>query len=338
MEYEVTNRAEEDDLEDQDNVSSEDDQPNKKIITEKTGLKKFRSYQDNPKRGSIFHQEKENETIQQNEISNSKNETRRIRFINKQRILLLCSRGTTARFRYLLKDLKQLLPHSKKDVKMDGKDALSIINEICELRNCNNCLFLEVKKKMDCYMWIAKAPNGPSVRFHVTNVHTIGELKFLGNCLLGSRPVLLFDKQFDERPHWRVIKELLSQGFGTPRGHPNSKPFIDHLVGFYILDNKIWFRNYQMAETEEGNKSASQLVEIGPRFVLDPTKIFAGSFAGRTIFQSDTFISPNAVRAGQVKGQDKYVNRVAKKAAKAEEARRLVLPSDPLDSVFDDDD
>lgn len=40
---------------------------------------------------------------------------------NKQRVLTLCSRGVTARARHLLEDLRKLIPHSKKEVKLDCK-------------------------------------------------------------------------------------------------------------------------------------------------------------------------------------------------------------------------
>ena len=58
------------------------------------------------------------------------------RYINKQRTLVLSSRGITHRDRHLLSDLRDLLPHSKKDVKFDAKDELSTINELCEMKNC----------------------------------------------------------------------------------------------------------------------------------------------------------------------------------------------------------
>ena len=56
----------------------------------------------------------------------------------------------------------------------------------------------------------AKCPNGPSVRFQLVNSHTMDELKMVGNCLKGSRPILCFDKTFDEKPHWKLIKELMT--------------------------------------------------------------------------------------------------------------------------------
>jgi ribosome biogenesis protein BRX1 len=41
----------------------------------------------------------------------------------------------------------------------------------------------------------------------------------------------------------------------------------------------------------------TSLVEIGPRFVLTPIRIFEGSFGGPTLFANPEFISPAAVRA-----------------------------------------
>uniref|UniRef100_UPI0009B34CD2 ribosome biogenesis protein BRX1 homolog n=1 Tax=Monopterus albus TaxID=43700 RepID=UPI0009B34CD2 len=76
---------------------------------------------------------------------------------------------------------------------MDRKDQLFVINEVCEIKNCNKCLFFEAKKKQDLYMWISNSPHGPSAKFLVQNVHTLAELKMTGNCLKGSRPLLSFD-------------------------------------------------------------------------------------------------------------------------------------------------
>ena len=46
------------------------------------------------------------------------------------------------------------MPHSKKDSKMDHKDKLGdTIPEICEMKNCNNCIYFEMRKKQDLYMW-----------------------------------------------------------------------------------------------------------------------------------------------------------------------------------------
>ncbi len=34
----------------------------------------------------------------------------------------------------------------------------------------------QVRKKQDLYLWVAKSPDGPSVKFLVANVHTMAEV------------------------------------------------------------------------------------------------------------------------------------------------------------------
>lgn len=150
-------------------------------------------------------------------------------------------------------------------------------------------------------------------------VHTMEELHFTGNCLKGSRPLLSFDAAFDSEPYLKVIKELFLHTFGVPEGARKSKPFIDHVMGFSIVDGKIWIRNYQISETEgslldaegadkdakkkskkpqvTGSNLEINLVEIGPRFVLTPIVIQEGSFGGPIIYENKQFISPNQVRS-----------------------------------------
>lgn len=53
--------------------------------------------------------------------------------------------------------------------KMDSKDPNLVINEICETRNCNKCIYIENRKRKDTYMWIANVPRGPSAKFLVEN-------------------------------------------------------------------------------------------------------------------------------------------------------------------------
>lgn len=91
------------------------------------------------------------------------------KYITKQKTLVLSSRGITHRYRHLMKDIIDLLPHSKKDSKLDTKQALWVINEACDMKGCNNCIFFEVRKGLDLFMWLAKVPNGPSIKFHVLN-------------------------------------------------------------------------------------------------------------------------------------------------------------------------
>jgi hypothetical protein len=68
---------------------------------------------------------------------------------NKQRVLILTSRGVTYRHRHLLNDLHSLMPHSRKDAKLDTKTKLYQLNELADLYNCNNVFFFEARKGKD---------------------------------------------------------------------------------------------------------------------------------------------------------------------------------------------
>ncbi|KAG9659050.1 Brix-domain-containing protein, partial [Aureobasidium melanogenum] len=175
---------------------------------------------------------------------------------NRQRVLILSSRGITYRHRHLLNDLYSLLPHSRKDAKLDTKTKLYQLNELADLYNCNNVFFFEARKGKDLYIWMSKPPNGPTVKFHLQNLHTMEELHFTGNCLKGSRPILSFDSTFESAPHLKLIKELLTQTFGVPKGARKTKPFVDHVMAFTVADGKVWTRVYQINETEAGKTSA----------------------------------------------------------------------------------
>lgn len=95
-----------------------------------------------------------------------------------------------------------------------------------------------------------------NLTFLFLSVHTMGELKMTGNCLRGARPLLSFDPQFNE-PHWALMKELFIQTFGIPNYHPKSQPFHDHVYSFTIVDDRIWFRNYEILAAD------GKLSEIG---------------------------------------------------------------------------
>jgi ribosome biogenesis protein BRX1 len=153
---------------------------------------------------------------------------------NKQRVLMLCSRGATHRMRHLMNDLEALLPQVKKgafgyfessllvfgseaehtginlESKFDAKSKLHMLSELSYLHNCNNTLFFEARRHEDLYMWAAKSPNGPSIRMHVQNIHTMDELKMSGNCLKGSRGIVSFDAAFDQSKWGRLTKEVFT--------------------------------------------------------------------------------------------------------------------------------
>uniref|UniRef100_A0A8C5KA18 Ribosome biogenesis protein BRX1 homolog n=1 Tax=Jaculus jaculus TaxID=51337 RepID=A0A8C5KA18_JACJA len=231
------------------------------------------------------------------------------------------------RTRHLMQDLRMLMSHSKADTKMDRKEKLFVINEVCEMKNCNKCIYFE-----DLYMWLSNSRHGPSVKFLVQNIYTSAELKMTGNCLQGSRPLLSFHPAFNELPHYTLLKELLIQIFSTPRYHPKSQPFVDHVFTFTILDNRIWFRSFEIMEED------AAVVEIGPRFVLNLIRIFQGSFGGPTLYENPHYQSPpnthrHIVRSiTAVKYREKQQVKDVQKLRKKEP--KTILPHDPTADVF----
>ncbi len=263
---------------------------------------------------------------------------------------------------------------SPADAKLDSKSSLHLLNELADLHSCNNTLYFEARRHEDLYLWLSRSPNGPSAKCHVQNVHTMDELKMTGNCLKGSRGIVCFDGGWEKEEWSMLMKEMLThvsrrrlaalrqcllpndlQTFSVPRTSRRLKPFIDHILTFSLLDNKIWFRNYQVRQCSGQCQPAPQLmplalsqiiekdplqptgpaqttlVEIGPRFVLTPIRMFEGSFGGPTVFEnpgttSDTllrysiklivlfdlseFVSPAATRASIKRAQGgKYRQR-----------------------------
>lgn len=192
------------------------------------------------------------------------------------------------------------------------------------------------------------------------------ELHFTGNCLKGSRPILSFDPSFDEHPHMKVIKEMLIHIFGVPKQARKSKPFIDHVLSFTYADGKVWFRNFQISESEPSKTTAStsaenpaeaekpskhskpskkppalatelSLIEIGPRFVLTPIVILEGSFGGPVIYENKEFVSPNAVRSElRKKRSQKYNDRAKAQAERAVKRANLGLDTGPEKGELDE--
>ncbi|EFC44209.1 predicted protein [Naegleria gruberi] len=294
-------------------------------------------------------------TVTNSDSTNSK-------FHNKQRTLILSSRGIHAKHRHLLKDLRTLLPHTKTESKFskEGIDEGDLVKKLHRLQKidhiaaalkCPNILYFEVDKESadtELFLWMSKTSTGPSMRFKVENISTMNELNLIGNCLKYSRPLLHFDKTFDniegedKLTHLPLIKELLTQTFSTPLNHPKSKPFFDHMFAFYYLDGRVWFRNYQIVTKQSSQgvaltgsqKHEYSLVEIGPRFVLKLTKILNGSFDGRVIFNSDShFVSKAEVQRLESIKLDLDKQKKTEKHRKYLELRKPA-DADEVSSVF----
>eukprot|EP00339_Tiarina_fusa_P019708 CAMPEP_0117009550 /NCGR_PEP_ID=MMETSP0472-20121206/8641_1 /TAXON_ID=693140 ORGANISM="Tiarina fusus, Strain LIS" /NCGR_SAMPLE_ID=MMETSP0472 /ASSEMBLY_ACC=CAM_ASM_000603 /LENGTH=184 /DNA_ID=CAMNT_0004711853 /DNA_START=310 /DNA_END=861 /DNA_ORIENTATION=+ len=161
------------------------------------------------------------------------------------------------------------------------------------------------------------------------------ELKMLGNALKGSRPLLIFDRYFEDQPHLRLLKEMFTHSFTTPNRHPKSKPFFDHAFSFSYLDGRIWFRHYQILWDGETVRGEIELNEIGPRFVLQPIRIFSGSFQGETIYANEKYVSPNALRR-EAKAElgRAFDIRKGNQEMRKKEKQNAIIEENPIDAVF----
>ena len=224
--------------------------------------------------------------------------------------------------------------------KFDTKRDLFALNELAELNGCNHILFFESRKPQELFLWAAKSPSGPSVRFHVQNIHTLEELHLTGNSMKNTRPILTFDPVFGETAHGQVIKSLLEGIFGTPKNHRKTRPYIDRVMHFGWSDDRIWIRNYQISEgvVEEAEKAVEglSLTEIGPRLLLHPVRVFEASFSGRTLWQNPNYM-PASVIQSKVRMQEAVISkqRNINRASSYLRKKEAVLPDNELDHVFD---
>ncbi|KNH08998.1 ribosome biogenesis protein [Perkinsela sp. CCAP 1560/4] len=241
---------------------------------------------------------------------------------NKQRCLLLGTRLVSARERALLRDFRDLIPHSVLTSRVTVPYSIAtLMKELVALHSCNTSVVIRAKKKQTI-LWISQGKQGPSVSFALANIFPASGQKFNGNCLKYSRPVLHFDQDFQNLPHLRAIRTMLTMVFGTPKNHPKSKPFIDHMFCFFYYDGIIWFRNYQIP-----TKSAddTELLEIGPRFALSPITLLDGLFQGDCIWKNARPASTASIADGQSAKASQYIAR--KEAKLRKNNREKFFPS-----------
>ncbi|XP_018646514.1 ribosome biogenesis protein brix, putative [Schistosoma mansoni] len=192
---------------------------------------------------------------------------RKPQWTNRERVLIISSRGVSYIGRHLLKDLLHMMPHGKTDSKLDHKKGITVLNELAEMSNTNKVIYFEARKKKDLYLWLSCVPNGPSVKFLVENIRTTAELKV-----------------------------------------------------------------YQIAE------ESGALVEVGPRFSLNPIRIFSGSFCGAVLYSNPKYISPNLIRSTLLSNKHgKYIERTHNKTETRKRKKELkeIYPVDELDEIFE---
>ena len=137
----------------------------------------------------------------------------------------------------------------------------------------------------------------------------------MGNCIKYSRPLLSFDKNFQKQPYLKLIMEMLIQAFNSPKGHPKTRPFYDHIISFSVINNNIFFRNYQILNEikekykNEDSEDKINLLEIGPRFTMEIIRIFNNALGGKTLYLNKYYISPKRKLKNKI---DNYKKRKLK--------------------------
>lgn len=261
-----------------------------------------------------------------------------IKFKNKQRVLIVATRGIGGRSRHVMEDLRAIIPHSKREPKVKITHLGHDMNDILEDSGCNSCILFETRKNHELNLWMSRYPSGPTLRFHVKSMHTMMELKMIGNALKGSRAILSFDAVFDSEPAFLLMKEVFTHIFNVPKGHPRSKPFFDRILHFAYVDNKVWIRHYEiLSEARKGASVDTTLAEIGPRLVLDLDRIFDGCFTGKALHRNPHFTAPvNVKKAAAHAVGDMARSRKEEKRRRKMQKKALLLPRpDEYDGLFE---
>merc|ERR1719265_272175 len=231
---------------------------------------------------------------------------------NRQ-VLITASHGIDFRYRQILMDIMQLIPHGRLESRLGYHNNRKAINDLADCMGCSNIIFFQVLKHKDPYLWISESPEGPSVKLYVKNACSMQKLKLRGDHIKGSRPVLSFQKAFSIYPELSILMELIKKVFAPPRAHRNVKPYFDHVLSFSLVEHQILIRNYQVISPSAPNKRIVKklcLNEVGPRLCLGMLKIFTGSFAGSIIYANPRYIPAHHSRQKSLKSRKKLIHIV----------------------------
>lgn len=236
------------------------------------------------------------------------------------RPLMITKKGASFKSITILEDLIKMVPHSRRDTPV-LKSEMHDLEIVASDDRCDTIFLLETNNKTDSYFWAARTHEGPSVRMAMREGVSIRDLRQLGNCLKGSRPIITIDPELKQHPQTNLATELLIRVFSVPKGNLNAKPFVDHVLSFVYVDHCILVRIYQVRWDSD-----IVLVEIGPRLTLEPDLILAGTFRGSKIWNKP--LPPK---------RNQNFDRAKSREKKAEQLQeRLNIPNieDPLKGLF----
>lgn len=209
-------------------------------------------------------------------------------------LVVYVQRGTTPRQRHLVRDLGTLLSHARFGDKLPRRVGTEALLDACYLSECGmRALFLSARFEDEMCLWLVRLPHGPSVRFHVLNIHTIAECNFGYTPFRVRHPCLLsFDASFDGKPHLRLMRELLRATFScsavkhdAASSEQRAQCGFQTVVAFNLVDDRIWLRAYDVVFDEDG-RGCAELRERGPRLVLTPQKVLTSVLQGAQLWAS----------------------------------------------------
>lgn len=183
--------------------------------------------------------------------------------------LMLLSVKTPLACRLLIKDLSALLPNNvMRDSKIKENFSLSEVSELAEVNDSDNVFLIETRRKAPApILWTAtrvvdaesKKESWDVVKFILTGVYTMKELKFLGNPLGDTQMATLFSAEFENSSGLRRIRRMLTNIFNTTTAGVAepvaTKDYVDKLASFFLVEGRIFARFYHLskktAETEK---------------------------------------------------------------------------------------
>jgi ribosome biogenesis protein BRX1 len=117
-------------------------------------------------------------------------------------------------------------------------------------------------------------------------------LRFFGNYVKQSKPIVVFNQDFDEKPHLSVFKYLITDIFSSNYEGGSSESILDHVMSFVYYNSRIWLRVYQIKYLKNlpNIRKKFILLEIGPRITCLLSKAWSNYLKNEIIFDFSNII------------------------------------------------
>lgn len=173
------------------------------------------------------------------------------------------------RFKIFLNDIILLKPGCKIFNCLKKENYYSIIGNRNITDNRNLTILIASFNKNTPEILLKQTSTTLFINLNVLNLTPRSSGIFFGCLNKWSRPLIVFETIFGERPELKIFKILMSSFFKSNKNDKNISPSSDHLIAFFYVNSKILLRIYQISKKkkERKNKSKKQfyLIEIGPR-------------------------------------------------------------------------